>query len=1223
MEKRLTLKLLLVLAITVLLGWRLYPPSQTLRQGLDLQGGTSLIYAIDTTGLTPAEQKDVAQRLVPILRKRIDPDNIQNLIIRPQGFGRIEIQMPLASRDVQDKRRAYDTALDELESTNMNISLVERAANLPSDQREAEIEKLSGGSASRKKIIEDFMVAYDQMKKLREQGESLSSKLETIEKELSEAGVNAEQVRSMSNSWSGLSGKELDDAILKEMPGKSDKLAEIKQYVAVYKEWADVVNTMTTPETGANDRYKAARASLEQLNVNIDLVKQTILELPANSPERKTRIQSLIEDFPERQGQIDNLVAAFDEYRTVRGRLDDPEDLRRILKGVGVLEFRILPQGGGGKALDAAEIAVRKQNLDTYGPARASDDKYVWVETETADPQEWAKRVSDSITHQFGEKLYVLASNQMDEVMLQTAKDKMSWQLSAAYPTYDQNGNRAIGFTFNETGANSFFRLTSRNIGRPLAILLDNVAISAPNIQTAIRSHGIITGTFTQTEVMDMVNKLNAGSLPARLIDPPITIKTIGPSIGAENRDAGIRAGIIGLIVVAVFMAVYYISSGFIADVALVLNMIFILSAMAFSGSTFTLPGIAGIILTIGMAVDANVLINERIREEQAKGCSVRIAVKNGYDRAFVVIFDSNVTTFMTALILYMVASEEIKGFAITLMLGIISSMITAIWVTRLIFEWLIQKRVFVERLRMMHLLVNPNINWMKLRPVFYALSLTLVGASIAVFFLRDDSKNSKYDIEFTGGTLVTINLKEPMERNEVEQAIRKVGEEMNNPRLAAAVVHSVGKGNLQYDINTLETNKTMIDVVFAEAAPSDTEIRMAIGKAEQNFPGGTLSNLTIAREGSTVKLETSQTNSALVKEVVGMAFENRGTVQEPRVNEVVNNAVIEAFGDRLKTNQDLGPKIVSTQMIDNALLEKEPQLSGYYGGVKIAVSLEMPATVTQIEKRFKDLQYKPGMHDIEMNPYEIYRSDLTAPLPDEELKQFVYVSRIPEAGYRDLTSDEIAKFVDNETTKILEAASLKESLPRVTQIDPSIGKQAKVRALLAIMLGWLAIIAYMWARFGRMRYGLAGVIALVHDVTVAIGAVVAATYISSTTIGSALLVGDFKINLEMIAAFLTIIGYSINDTIVIFDRIRENRGKSGMLTPKLINDSINQSLSRTVLTSVATFLVVFVMYVWGGPGLRGLNYALMIGILVGTYSTVGIAAPILLFGSRGKEVRA
>ncbi|MHC4106145.1 MAG: protein translocase subunit SecF, partial [Planctomycetota bacterium] len=228
-----------------------------------------------------------------------------------------------------------------------------------------------------------------------------------------------------------------------------------------------------------------------------------------------------------------------------------------------------------------------------------------------------------------------------------------------------------------------------------------------------------------------------------------------------------------------------------------------------------------------------------------------------------------------------------------------------------------------------------------------------------------------------------------------------------------------------------------------------------------------------------------------------------------------------------------------------------------------------------------------------------------------------VYVSSDEEAGFRELSEDEWTRFVENETVKVLAAAKLETSLPRVRQFDPSVGKEQKQQALIAIILSLFAIVTYVWIRFGNVRYGIAAITALVHDVCITLGAVVACTYLASTTIGAALLVGDFKINLAMIAAFLTLIGYSLNDTIVIFDRIRENRGKARALNPEVITNSINQTISRTILTSFTTFIVVLIMYIFGGAGLRGFTFAIGFGIIVGTYSSIAIAAPILLLGTK------
>ncbi len=259
-------------------------------------------------------------------------------------------------------------------------------------------------------------------------------------------------------------------------------------------------------------------------------------------------------------------------------------------------------------------------------------------------------------------------------------------------------------------------------------------------------------------------------------------------------------------------------------------------------------------------------------------------------------------------------------------------------------------------------------------------------------------------------------------------------------------------------------------------------------------------------------------------------------------------------------------------------------------------------------------------MKDLAYNPYKSLNQDLSEMKPGQLINSFMYVSVDPEAGFRKFSEDEWGRFVYNEKTKLITAMTIQTSLSRVTQIAPSIGNQAKVQALIAICLSLLAIVGYVWIRFGTARYGLAAIAALVHDVCITLGVVVACTYIAETPLGQKLLIGDFKINLAMIAAFLTIIGYSLNDTIVVFDRIRENRGKLANANPEIISNSINQTLSRTILTSTTTFIVVLVMYIWGGTALRGFTFALLIGILVGTYSSIAIAAPILLLGKKNKK---
>jgi SecD/SecF fusion protein len=259
-------------------------------------------------------------------------------------------------------------------------------------------------------------------------------------------------------------------------------------------------------------------------------------------------------------------------------------------------------------------------------------------------------------------------------------------------------------------------------------------------------------------------------------------------------------------------------------------------------------------------------------------------------------------------------------------------------------------------------------------------------------------------------------------------------------------------------------------------------------------------------------------------------------------------------------------------------------------------------------------------MQNIEQYPYEILNSSLNALDPtNQSVSSFVYVSADPEAGFRELSEEERTRFTENEKAKVLAATRLETSLPRVRQFDPSVGFEQKQRALIAIVLTLAAILAYIWFRFGNLRYGLGAVVTLFHDTCATLGAVTICTYVAGTFIGRGLLIGDFKIDLAMIAAFLTLIGYSLNDSIVIYDRIRENRRK-GTLTAMIINNSINETLPRTLLTGITTLLVVLTMYIFGGSRLRGFNYAMVFGLIVGTYSSIAISAPILLLGLKTKN---
>lgn len=1198
MNKNLLPKFILIIVLAVGAAWTLYPPEKTLKGGLDLVGGTSLIYEIDTHGLEPEETKGLSGNMITILRRRIDPANIQNLVWRPQGNTRFEIQMPLATDEDRQNRLAYDNAMLELLDKNISPAIIMRSLSKPQDERERDFEKFAQGLADRLRILNELATAYDQRKELRDKSQSLLEILKSTEESFASAGIDVNDVKQQRSGWSKLNEAQLVDTLKEFLATDStEEIDNLTKYVQTYSEWADVTDELTVPEIGKNDQYKAAQKELDNLNLTEDQI-MAVLSLPAKSTKRAEAIKALKRDFNDRKEAIDKLVAV---YNPKGGRLDDPRDLQRMLKGAGILEFRILPTIGDPE-VDAVEMAEKVELLRTKGPRYASDKDYVWCEIEKFD--EW--QVQKSIVGDFGDKYYVLASNKKNQTMLHDS-DKKQWKLKNSRPTQDQDGRRAIAFSLDIRGGDLFANVTGNNMNKPLCILLDGMAISAPNIQARIYTDGIITGSFTQTEVADMVNKLNAGSLPARLIEQPISVKTIGPSIGADNCKKGINAGLIGLVVVIICMAVYYLLAGAVADLALLMNILLILAVMALVRATFTLPGIAGLILTIGMSVDANVLIFERIREEQKKGSSLRIAIKNGYQKAFRTIMDANLTTFIVAAILYWRASEEVKGFAVVLMLGIASSMFTALFVTRTIFDYFLTKRVIKDHLVMLRLFHQPNINWMKLRPVFLTISFLLIVSGLYIFLTRDDT-NNKYDIEFTGGTSIQIDLKNPSTRQEAEDKFKSAAESLGNRALMAANIYSIGKSGKQFEINTTETNKITADITFGTGHTQTVDsIASAVGDK--------LSDFVVTQKAGAFVITTSQTNKSIVTEVLTEAF-GEADISEPRVDEVVNQAILKAFEGELKIQENLQPQIASQEKVTEQLIESYPELADFMGGIKITCNIEKQVTGKELAKRFKDLPFKPDLQNLTRYPYQILDLNFNNIADsDKPAKSFIYLSVDPEAGFREFEEEEWQGFVKNETTKVMAATTIETSLPRVTQINPSVGEEAKTQAKVAIVLSLFAIVVYIWIRFGTARYGFAAIAALVHDVCITLGAVTACTYIASRTIGEFLLIGDFKITLAIIAAFLTLIGYSLNDTIVVFDRIRENRGK-GQLRPQIINDSINQTLSRTILTSFTTFIVVLIMYIFGGDALRGFTFAIGLGIIIGTYSSVAIAAPILLVGS-------
>ncbi len=579
---------------------------------------------------------------------------------------------------------------------------------------------------------------------------------------------------------------------------------------------------------------------------------------------------------------------------------------------------------------------------------------------------------------------------------------------------FDERGRADISMSMNSEGARLWRKLTGANVNRRVAIVLDNFVYSAPVVQNEISGgQSSITGNFTIEEAKDLANILKAGKLPAptRIVEEAV----VGPSLGQESIQQGLMSVLVGFLLVVVFMAVYYASSGWVANAALMVNVFFIVGILAQLSASLTLPGIAGIVLTIGMAVDANVLIFERIREEMRAGKTLTQSISEGFARAFWTIFDSNITTLLTAFFLYSFGTGPIKGFAITLMIGIICSFFTAVFISRVIIEWIIAKKGDQSKLSFYlpfskSLFTNMKFPYIQKRKIAYALS----GSIIAIGFTLIAFQGLNFGVDFKGGRTFIVEFNE--------------------------------------------------------------------------------------------KVIASDIRSALVDN-----FEEKGTE-------------VKTYGSNNKI------KVTTVYLIDDDSDEADAKV--------------MSALLT-------------GLKDFEKsNPKVVSTSKVGATV----------------------------------------ASDIRDS------------------ALWAVLTSLAAIFAYIVVRFRKWQFGLGAVIALFHDVliTFAMTAIVRNLGLS------------YEIDQVFVAAILTIIGYSINDTVVVFDRIREylNNQTEKTTMAETLNEAIGSTFSRTFITAFTTFIVVFILFIAGGEVLKGFSFAMIVGLVFGTYSSIFIATAIVADTITEKEYK-
>ncbi len=744
-------------------------------------------------------------------------------------------------------------------------------------------------------------------------------------------------------------------------------------------------------------------------------------------------------------------------------------------------------------------------------------------------------------------ELYILCNTDRENV---TGK-----YLSRVYATTDEHLQPAVGFNFNHQGARKFGNLTltyspeKDDFHFQLAIVLDDIVMSAPSINSQIRDSGIIEGGgqgFKAKEVDHLITILQGGSLPASVNPDPLQEEKVGPTLGEDTIAKGLRAIWVSMLVVPIFMLIYYRFAGAVAVFALVMNMVLLVGSMAFMQSTFSLPGLAGLALTIGMAVDANVLVFERMREEKERGAGMAQQIRNGFNRAWVTIFDSHVTNLLSAIVLYAVGTEEVKGFALTMIIGMLWNLFTAVFVSRAIFEYW-YSRGWLKRLTMLKMIDNPNFNFTGYRHICMVASMVLIVLGLAAFVLRGGVGSkvgvnyTMYNIDFTGGTLVTIRL------NEDDPAVKALTESQR-----ASFVRSKATDILpDVTVESLKTGSdktlTRFNIRTTNEQPSDVQAKVlkAFGNALERV------DMTFG-EPSLIAGPAAADSKAPAAPVVRFAG---GRQYELKFNTT-------AF------NSTQGPAQVVSAEFEKVL--REAKIDNPNSRFEID-----PKTLVLLDPEKKD------------GPATIV---LKTNLEPDVAKTELIALQTSLANNRDLLFERITKFGE------------------------TVAGETRQLALIATLASWLIIIAYLWFRFKSLTYGLAAVLAVVHDVLITLGAVAVTYWLAMIPgVNEVLQLDQFKIDLPMIAAFLTLIGFSVNDTIVIFDRIREIKGKTPHLTEKIVNDALNQTLSRTILTSLTAWIVVVILYFFGGEGLHGFAFALVVGFLSGTYSTIYIATPILI----------
>ena len=820
------------------------------------------------------------------------------------------------------------------------------------------------------------------IKVLREQSESaIANSFNVLRNRIDRFGVTQPNIQRLENSG----------RILVELPGvkEPERVRKLLQGTASLEFWATYENNEIYP---ALDQANAVIRGLKEAGEIADTTAKATATADSSAAQTETDSPALlakldstaVADTAAMQAQD---TAAFEAQFPLFAKLHPMVDEQGQIYGGPVI--------GRAMSYDTATVN-RYMQLPQVKALLPRDIKLFWG-IKSADP---AGTVYD---------LYAIKANTRD------GKAPLDGGVvTDAREEYSQHGATAeVSMVMNASGARTWARMTADNVGRSIAIVLDGYVYSAPRVNGEIEGgRSSITGQFTIQEAKDLANVLKSGKLPApaRIIQDTV----VGPSLGQESINAGMMSFVLAFILVLIYMVFYYHTAGMVAGIALICNLFFLLGVLVSFGAVLTLPGIAGIVLTMGMAVDANVIIYERVKEELRAGKGLALSLKEGFKNAMSAIIDGNLTTLITGIVLFVFGTGPVQGFATTLVIGILTSLFCSIFITRLIFSAMLNKgkNIRFSNRYTENFLSNTHVNFIKMCSISYIISGVLILATIVSLATRGMS----YGVDFSGGRAFVVRFDQPVTANDVRAALHPVFE--------------------------------------------------------------------------------------------GTSYE------------------VKQFGNE---NQ---MRIVTQYKYDDAGDNVTAEIEGM---LYQALSPLMAQKLTQAE--FQTTQ---------TSPYGIISSD---------------------------------------------------------KVGPSVAHDMTVNSFIAVLFSLIAIGVYIIIRFKRWQWGVGSVISLAHDALITIG-------IFSMLYG--ILPFTMDVDQSFIAAILTIIGYSINDKVVIFDRIREYQ----ILYPKRnirdnINNAINSTLARTVNTSGTTFVVLLAIFLFGGEVIRGFIFALMFGVIIGTYSSVFIATPI------------